>query len=235
MFRKLGLFVIALAISACTLQPLREGDIPDQIVAWGQANAYKIKTSGGTGSGWWINKNHLITNCHVVASVFFREYEEGMPKTAIVESYDGKWVLPVTISSCNRDKDLALLTFTDNDVWSPPILPTEIINEDVEVGKGLWGVGYPLGGPLHITKGHKTAQSHWAAMWAQISVPTIMGDSGSAALMLVDGRVVVAGVRARVASVPQGWFNSYLPHIAIMIKGTVVHEFLGEQKADARN
>ena len=232
MFKKLGLFVIALALSACALQPLREGDIPDQIIAWSHANAYKVKTSGGSGSGWWINKNHLITNCHVVASEFFSEYEEGMPKTAVVESHDARWVLPVTISSCNRDKDLALLTFTDNDVWSPPIMPTKIINEDVAYGKGLWGAGYPLGGPLHVTKGHKTSPSHWAELWDQISTPTIMGDSGSAALAIYDGEVVVVGVRSRVASVPQNWFNSYLPHIALMIKGTIVHEFLGEQKVD---
>jgi S1-C subfamily serine protease len=222
MLKKVGIVLIALFMMGCATlshKIYQSYDLPANVVSWAKTNAYKVITRQGSGSGFWINEHHLVTNCHVVDG-----YDN-----VVVQNWNQSKVIPMEVATCDYDRDLALLTYFDNDVVTPGSAPTTIYEGVIPMGTAVWGLGYPLGGPLHITQGHKTAVSDWNQQWDQISTPTIMGDSGSAGVTIIDGEVVVVGVRARVASVPQQWFHSFLPHIALMINTNTIWSFFKDE------
>lgn len=218
MLKKIGVALIAAVMMASPVVINAQSgyDIPAQVVSWAKSNAYKVLTGRGSGSGWWLNEHHLITNCHVV---------DGFD-TAVVVNWDNTKVLPVKVAKCDKERDLALLTYFDNDVYTPNVQETVISAESVPYGTGIWGLGYPLGYPMHITQGHVTSKSHYKTIYTQVTSPTVFGDSGSAAVALIDGKVTVIGVRAAIAGVPGRFMRQYVWHMALVINPETIWEFL---------
>ena len=217
MVKKLGIALLALFMLGCsTINNISTGngqDIPDQVVEWSQTNVWKVITFLGRGSGFWINSNHFITACHVV-----RGYD-----TVLIEDVTEKTILYAAVTNCDAEKDLALLTISETEGFTP--LPTDFVPGMLPVGRQVYGAGYPLGNKMIITSGH--AQKYIPQSRAQvITSHTIFGDSGSPALRYFRGRVSVAGVRVRIASVPSGFSSVPLPNMALMVPSPTVTRYL---------
>ncbi len=224
MVKKLGIALLALIMVACsqglnfptpntTMYGQTNQDIPYQVMQWSQTNVWKVITEFGRGSGFWINDNHFVTNCHVVNG----------RDTVIIENYTETLFLYAGVSNCDENADLALLTIHNTEGFKP--LQTYILPDRLAQGKAIYGVGYPLGLRLTIVEGH--AQLWYSQGPGQgITAPTIFGDSGGPALYIENGIVYVAGIRSRVFIVPVMFIRVPVPHLALMYTGEQLIEYL---------
>ena len=210
------LAIVLVGLSACTTMP--DGSVPKKIVEWAETNAYLVKTEWGSGSGFWLNDTQFLTNCHVV---------DGRNESITVEPTSREWVLPMTLKVCDKDSDIALLVYTQGDLPFIP-MPTIIADTRPDVGQILYGVGYPLGASLHITEGHY--QGYDSSGRYIISTPTILGDSGSAAIYIDwRGRVVVVGIRTGIRVIPSGYSGLfYVTHMVSIKDSHEINKFLRE-------
>ena len=155
-------------------------NIPNQILNWSNDHVYKIQAPWSFGSGFFVSDTLLVTACHVV---------EGQE---VVRAYNHKDFTILTVISCNKKTDLAVLKRVK------PIttgFKVEINSEIPKQGLKLYGAGYPLALPMIISTGH--AQNKYEDFYFS-TTPTSSGDSGSPVLSLVDGIVKVEGVRLAV-------------------------------------
>jgi hypothetical protein len=100
---------------------------------------FQVFTGGGTGSGFLIKDNLLVTNCHVVAGF----------RTVGVERRDKRRILG-TVRRLNPKRDLAIV-----ELASP--LDGEILalaaRGELSANQLLHIVGFPVGLPLSVTEG----------------------------------------------------------------------------------
>ena len=170
-------------------------------------------TGGGSGTGWVVGKNRILTNAHVVSNARFLTLEkEGDPK---------KYIAAVEFAA--HDCDLAILKVQDETFFQGTI-PLELggipeIESEVSV------YGYPIGGErLSVTRGvvsridfrpyaHSAIDSHLSI---QIDAAINPGNSGGPVLQ--DGKVV--GVAF------QGFSGDVAQNVGYMIPIPVVRRFL---------
>lgn len=209
------LIAILFILTGCVSTPSQ--DIPPQVVEWSQANVWKIMAGGTTGSGFWIDNETMLTNCHVI----------GDEKKVLVQSSDLKLNKKMNVVACNTNMDLAMLKYRDSEELNFTPVETVISNEMPRDGRMLYGPGYPGGFPLHITTGHwqrKVDDGYLATL------VTFMGDSGSPAIIWDGKKVVVVSMRAEVLTRYQGpvsfRIETLIPHIVTIKEGPRLLKFI---------
>ena len=181
------LFVLALAF----VKPAAATDIPEEVVAWANDNVWLVETPQGTGSGFWIDDDYFVTACHNVRS----SDEIG------IYHYTDTTYIAMKKLTCNEANDIAILEAR----WENPLPPGRgAAVFHVRVGKTVYGAGYPLGGTMMFTLGHWIGEER-VASWEDypervylVTTPTINGDSGSPVIAMIDGEIVVAGLRRQI-------------------------------------
>jgi len=203
-------------VAGCKAIPVNPPNIPPAVVEFIEKNTWKLRTDFGSGTAFWIDQNHLATNCHVVNP--YKKPNDTEPAT--VESWDRRIVLPVKkVLACDQEKDLAILYVEETLGFVP--METSLYIGQVPRGTRLYSGGYSKGGKLQIQDGFKQGPDPILGPNDKFlgyghSVHTIMGDSGSSLLIYHEGKVMVIGVRSAVSSISMGGFaRQYLTHIAL--------------------
>jgi S1-C subfamily serine protease len=174
-------------------------------------------TGGGSGTGWVVSRNRLLTNAHVVSNARFLTVEkENDPKKYIAR-----------VEHIAHDCDLALLK-VDDPAFFKDTKPLELggipeIESEVSV------YGYPIGGErLSVTRGivsrvdfrtysHSVVDSH---LCIQIDAAINPGNSGGPVMQ--DSKVV--GVAF------QGYSGDVAQAVGYMIPTPVIKHFLEDIK-----
>ena len=219
------LIALALTTASAWAQPNEVRKSLARITNTAQAPNYRIpwlpgQTGGGSGTGWVVAKERLLTNAHVVSNARFLTVEkENDPKKYIA-----------TVEHVAHDCDLALLKVDDpsffKDTKPLPLGALPEIESTVSV------FGYPIGGDrLSVTRGivsrvdfraysHSLLDSH---LCIQIDAAINPGNSGGPVLQ--DSKVV--GVAF------QGYSGDVAQNVGYMIPTPVIQRFL-QDIADGR-
>ena len=169
--------------------------------------------SGGSGTGWVVKKDRLMTNAHVVSNA----------KLLTVEKENDPKKYVATVEFIAHDCDLAQLKVEDPDFWkdTKPLA----LGGVPEIESAVTVYGYPIGGErMSVTKGivsrvdfrtysHSVMDSH---LCIQIDAAINPGNSGGPVLM--DGKVV--GVAF------QGFSGEVAQNVGYMIPTPVIGHFL---------
>jgi S1-C subfamily serine protease len=172
-------------------------------------------TGGGSGTGWVVTSDRLMTNAHVVSNAKFLTVEkEGDPRRYIAR-----------VEHIAHDCDLALLRVEDANFFKGmKPLPVGGIPE---LESTVTTFGYPLGGDrLSVTRGvvsridfrtytHSTVDSHLSI---QIDAAINPGNSG--------GPVMQEGYVVGVAF--QGYSGDVAQNVGYMIPTPVIQHFLDD-------
>ncbi len=174
-------------------------------------------TGGGSGTGWVVSKDRLLTNAHVVSNARFLTVEkENDPKKYIA-----------TVEHIAHDCDLALLKVDDPSFFkdTKPLALGGI----PEIESSVSVFGYPIGGErLSVTRGivsrvdfrtytHSVVDSH---LCIQIDAAINPGNSGGPVMQ--DSKVV--GVAF------QGYSGDVAQAVGYMIPTPVIKHFLQDIK-----
>jgi hypothetical protein len=208
LFSVIAGIILAIGLSGCgTTDSLKQYDIPPQIVKWSQDNVWQIITEYGSGSGFSISEDTVITACHVVSRY---NHEEASVPLHILQDRYGKHprMAFMVVKSCNKETDIAVLTWIHGD----PLNSTfQGFHPRPAMGKGVWGTGHALGGDLEITQGHAMREERQfpeaPPNTFYTTTLTLPGDSGSALVALYDGVPLVIGVRYAVRQFRLGFAN----------------------------
>ncbi len=175
------------------------------------------QTGGGSGTGWVVSKDRVLTNAHVVSNARFLTLEkENDPRKYIAE-----------VAQIGHDCDLAVLKVKDpaffHDTVPLPIGDLPQLESQVSV------YGYPIGGDrLSVTRGvvsridfrtysHSVMDSH---LTIQIDAAINPGNSGGPVMQ--NGKVV--GVAF------QGFSGDVAQNVGYMIPTPVIKHFLQDIK-----
>lgn len=224
MIRQSGLALLALSLllPAAFGQPSEVRKSVARINNTAQDPNYRIPwlpgaQGGGSGTGWVVSKDRLMTNAHVVSNAKFLTVEkEGDPRKYIAR-----------VEHIAHDCDLALLKVDDprffNDTKVLPVGGLPELESTVSV------FGYPIGGErLSVTQGivsridfrtytHSTVDSH---LTIQIDAAINPGNSG--------GPVIQGGSVVGVAF--QGYSGDVAQNVGYMIPTPVIRHFLEDIK-----
>lgn len=182
------------------LSPTSSAGMPPQVVKWIESNVYKVvvyKELLGTtqsGTAWWIDDQTLITNCHVVTG----------SDTAVIESFDQLFVLPVDVTTCDPIKDIAILKTKDGDRGQ---IEKTRVTPHAKPGDQIYSGGYTFGKGLNLNTG---IYQHEIGNKRGFSIPTAPGDSGSPIIIIRDGEVYVVGMRQSVLMLNGGFGPPHL-------------------------
>ena len=169
--------------------------------------------SGGSGTGWVVKKDRLMTNAHVVSNA----------KLLTVEKENDPKKYVATVEFIAHDCDLALLKVEDPGFWkdTKPLA----LGSVPEIESSVSVYGYPIGGQrMSVTKGivsridfltysHSVMDSH---LCIQIDAAINPGNSG--------GPVLQGGKVVGVAF--QGYSGDVAQNVGYMIPTPVIGHFL---------
>jgi S1-C subfamily serine protease len=169
--------------------------------------------TGGSGTGWLVKKDRLMTNAHVVSNA----------KLLTVEKENDPKKYVATVEFIAHDCDLAQLKVEDPDFWKDTI--PLALGGVPEIESSVSVYGYPIGGErMSVTKGivsridfrtyaHSVMDSH---LCIQIDAAINPGNSG--------GPVMQEGKVAGVAF--QGLGGADAQNVGYMIPTPVIRHFL---------
>ena len=183
-------------------------DIPEKVVQWSQDNVWKVHAGRGSGSGFALDNDTVITACHVVSQVD----KDDVLGLYLTNDMDTRLIW-MSVHACDTETDVAILKRHFGDKLQAS---TTILHQGLPQGRAVYGAGYPMGTQLLITQGHmqQVLQGH-PQVRKSITAATIPGDSGSPALAIVNGEVVVVGIRVSIRVLQWAWRNVQLvPYFA---------------------
>jgi len=213
----LVLFAIPIPARAISITEVRKSLV--RITATAQEPNYRIpwnpgSVGGGTGAGFVIEGNRILTNAHVVSNARFISVErENDPKHYIAQ-----------VQHIGHDCDLAVLTVSEAKFFEGTVA-LSFTNQIPQIESSVAVYGYPIGGDrLSVTTGvvsriafqqyaHSAADSHLAI---QTSAAINPGNSGGPVLQ--DGKAI--GVAF------QGFNGEVAQNVGYMIPVPVVQRFL---------
>lgn len=155
--------------------------MPDRITTAEAAKLYApsvvvVKTAGGLGSGFFINKEgYLITNFHVIA---------GEKKISVTQFLQEGQILrrvvykEVEIVATAPFHDLAVLRLKEPDTEITPVVFAP--EEKLGIGETVFAIGNPLGLERSVTEGvlSQTHRNFGGILYLQIDAPVNPGNSG---------------------------------------------------------
>ena len=135
-----------------------------------------VKTAGGLGSGFFINKEgYLITNFHVIAGEKKISVTHFLQENKILRRVVHK---EVEIIATAPFHDLVVLKLKDLDTQITPVVfaPEEKLN----IGETIFAIGNPLGLERTVTEGvlSQTHRNFGGILYLQVDAPVNPGNSG---------------------------------------------------------
>jgi S1-C subfamily serine protease len=218
MLRNLCLLVLLLCATTAFAQPNEFRKSLCRVNNTAQEFNYRVpwlpgQMSGGSGTGWVVAKDRIMTNAHVVSNARLLTVEK--------ESDPKKYV--ATVEHIAHDCDLAILKVEDPAFWKDTKVLS--IGGVPEIESNVSVYGYPIGGDrLSVTNGvvsrvdfrpyaHSVMDSH---LTIQIDAAINPGNSG--------GPVLQNGTVVGVAF--QGFSGDVAQNVGYMIPTPVVKHFL---------
>lgn len=136
------------------------------------------KKAGWSGSGFALNRGHIVTNYHVVEDA----------KTILVKGIRGNFNIEYKAKVVVTDKvnDIAIVKIEDERFKGFGEIPYKIKRSMSEVGESVWALGYPMtsvmGEEIKFTDGKISSRTGVQGDMSvyQISVPIQPGNSGGA-------------------------------------------------------
>lgn len=146
-----------------------------------EKQVYKEKTKNvkepkGNGSGFFVGKNIIVTNNHVVEGA--SEIEISIQTASGVKTYTSK------VLCADKINDLALLLVDDTEFHQLSSIPYNIYQRTIEVGTSIFTMGYPvahvMGSEIKVTDGIISSRTGYQGQIStyQISAPIQPGNSG---------------------------------------------------------
>ena len=135
-----------------------------------------VKTAGGLGSGFFINKEgYLITNFHVIAGEKKISVTQFLQENKILRRVVHK---EVEIIATAPFHDLVVLKLKNLDTQITPVVfaPEEKLN----IGETIFAIGNPLGLERTVTEGvlSQTHRNFGGILYLQVDAPVNPGNSG---------------------------------------------------------
>ena len=130
----------------------------------------------GNGSGFFVGKNIIATNNHVVEGA--NEINVLIQTASDVKTYSSK------VLCVDKTNDLALLMIDDKDFKNISTLPYNIYQRTIDVGSSIFTMGYPMaqtmGSEIKVTDGIISSKTGYEGQISsyQISAPIQPGNSG---------------------------------------------------------
>lgn len=164
---------------------------PDEMQTYFRQSVWQVQHELGSGSAFFIAKDLLLTNKHVIENPYV-EIDGGF----MIYNHSMSLSYPVKILLVSDSVDLALL-YCDCGGYLPMTLP---FGPYPKQGEEMYGAGYGLGTHLSFGFGHSqgVGANYMGARYYS-SVPTIMGDSGSP---ILNKNMEVVGIRTAVETAP---------------------------------
>lgn len=173
-----------------------------------------VVSSTGYGTGWWVDRKHIVTAYHVIDTA------------ADIRALRGRWLSPCTAVYTDTANDVAVLRVDNPPPWAEG-LP---LSSDLRLGDRVLVVGYPiqlyfeLGGNItEMSAAPRVASGtiSWISPThpvAEIDVATDAGNSGGPVLKDEVGAVVGMIVYARKGVVSEGFYILRADAIALALK-----------------
>jgi S1-C subfamily serine protease len=167
------------------------------------------------GSGIIFDKNHIITNYHVVRPILengYCTYSEARQAGTLVAHFSNEESIKVKVVGCDPSTDIAVLEKVDEKELVEPVLGD---SDKIEVAQGILVIGNPFGLGISVSSGIISAKERklkfyeneeFAAPLIQINASVNTGNSGGA-LVNLHGEiigVVTAAVLSRDRSASSG-------------------------------
>lgn len=153
-----------------------EHDIANITTSVPSENTQKEDKVKGNGSGFFISKNIVVTNNHVV--------QNANKLTIVINTSDGKKEYKARVLCVDKINDLALIIVEDQDFVPYTSLPYTIYSKTLDVGSSIFTMGYPMesvmGSEIKITDGIISSKTGYQGdiVTYQISAPIQPGNSG---------------------------------------------------------
>ena len=168
--------------------------VPERITTAEAAKLYApsvvlVKTAGGLGSGFFINKQgYLITNFHVIAGEKKISVTQFLQEAKVLRRVVHK---AVEIVASAPFHDIAILRIKNFDTEVTPVVFAP--EEDLGIGEPVFAIGNPLGLERTVTEGvlSQTHRNFGGILYLQVDAPVNPGNSGGP---LFNARGQVIGV-----------------------------------------
>ena len=193
----------------------------DDVDSSGNGNNSKDKdTPSGNGSGFFVGRNIVATNHHVVDGA--KKVEIVIQTEQNIKTYSAK------VLSVDKLNDLALLTIEDEDFVEYKSLPYQIAPRSIEVGSSIFTMGYPIvgamGSEIKVTDGIISSKTGFQGNVStyQISAPIQPGNSGGP-MFSKEGKLVgitssgIPGAENVGYAIKSSYLNSFIESAPITI------------------
>ena len=141
-----------------------------------QKKSEEKKELKGNGSGFFVGKNIIATNHHVVEGA--SEIKVVIKTASDIKTYTSK------VLCCDKTNDLALLMVDDMEFQPLLTIPYNIYQRTIDVGSSIFTMGYPMahvmGSEIKVTDGIISSKTGYDGQISayQISAPIQPGNSG---------------------------------------------------------
>lgn len=153
-----------------------ENDIEFSMVEQTDEKSNNPKELKANGSGFFVGKNIIATNYHVVEGA--NEIDVLIQTASDVKTYSTK------VLCVDKTNDLALLMVDDKEFKAISTLPYIIYQRTIDVGSSIFTMGYPMaqamGSEIKVTDGIISSKTGYEGQISayQISAPIQPGNSG---------------------------------------------------------
>jgi serine protease Do len=169
---------------------------------------FQVFTGAGTGSGFLVEPNRLITNCHVVAPY----------RTVAIELRDKRRIVG-RVKRLDPKRDLALVELAAS--LAQVVLPLGS-SDDLRAKQPLNIVGFPVGLPLSVTEGVVSHPKQLLDGQHYVQTDAAINPGNSGGPMLDEQRRVVAVTTCKLSSADMVGFG---------IPVADVHRFVADFRA----
>jgi serine protease Do len=166
---------------------------------------FQVFTGDGTGSGFLIDKTHLVTNCHVVTPY----------RSVAVELRDKRRIVG-TVRRVHPKRDLALVELATQ--VGEEILPLDPAG-GLKPQQTLHIIGFPVGLPLSVTEGVVSNPKQLVSDQYYVQTDAAINPGNSGGPMLDEHKRVVAVTTCKLTSADMVGFGIPAADVSQFIEG----------------